>query len=200
MPASCAGSTVGSACALAVVVIANAETTGGPNKLINAQTRVRTAPGLSAGRSSRKLRRGRETWMVRPRQRVVRGTRGSFARRARRVWTYDDVSGDVLLHSPATEIFGDELGARGRLEVFGLVVVYTVAVNIVARDGFTHRVYVSALYSAGLEEQVRVVRRPRRAVRVKSGAGLREASDFFRFAEGNRAGREDRRRRNARAV
>lgn len=86
--------------------------------------------------------------MVRPRQRVVRGTRGSFARRARRVmrrvWTYDDVSGDVLLHSPATEIFGDELGARGRLEVFGLVVVYTVAVNIVARDGFTHRVYVSA--------------------------------------------------------
>ena len=78
--------------------------------------------------------------MVRPRQRVVRSTRGSFVRRARRVWTYDDVSGDVLLHSPATEIFGDELGARGRLEVFGLVVVYTVAVNIVARDGFTHRV------------------------------------------------------------
>lgn len=27
-----------------------------------------------------------------------------------------------------------------------------------------------------------------------------EASDFFRFAKGNRAGREDRRRRNARAV
>ena len=86
--------------------------------------------------------------MIRHRQRIVRGTPKSFERCARRVkhraWTYDDVSGDVFLHSPATEIFGDELGARGRLEVFGLVVVYTVAVNIVARDGFTHRVYVSA--------------------------------------------------------
>jgi hypothetical protein len=171
-------------------------------KLINAQTRVCTAPGLSARRSSRELRRGGRHGCASSagrsgHARVVRETRSS--REASRV-TYVYVSGDVRFHSPATEIFGDELGARGRLEVFGLVVVYTVAVNIVARDGFTHRVYVSALYSAGLEEQVRVVRRPRRAVRVKSGAGLREASDFFRFAEGNRAGREDRRRRNARAV
>ena len=82
--------------------------------------------------------------MIRHRQRIVRGTPKSFERCARRVkhraWTYDDVSGDVFLHSPATEIFGDELGARGRLEVFRLVVVYIVAVNIVARDGFTHRV------------------------------------------------------------
>ena len=78
----------------------------------------------------------------RPRHaRVVREMRSS--REASRV-TYVYVSGDVRFHSPATEIFGDELGARGRLEVFGLVVVYTVAVNIVARDGFTHRVYVSA--------------------------------------------------------
>ena len=56
--------------------------------------------------------------------------------------TYVCVSGDVLLHSPAAQIFGDELGARGWLDGdflrLGFVVGYTIAVNIVARYAFAH--------------------------------------------------------------